>query len=492
MKRLCTLLPPLSTTLLASAVLTLAFTPACSDDSGGGGEAPAEGEGEGEDPPPAPPAFVPLAWPAYGECGPQTVENFDQKTAIMNDLRIDGAFGFDLNGDGKIDNKLGENALLKSTASQQVKASMEDGSVLLIMEYRGAADMTDSDCFDLNFYLGIDTDEDPSNNLGGAGVLDIDPRSLDENNQPVVRFPNAKIIDTPEKGPVVFAKTDEWVLSVPIDDNLTLNLAIGNASLQAEVDADGAISTGVLAGTISKGTLLTEIGAAIDIGNIDIAGIVGAPDQDTDGDGCDESYSIGIRFEAAKVDIRGVADQGIPGDPNPPEDVCVAASDAMACGEALDCSLECVKAAAGGMDWGCFGCCLRKTGDLDAVEKLRTLLNCPVEACSLDDAGNNVSEPADLAACLAGDFATGYEVCTTDTVEVVDPGPDPDPVGGEGEGEGEPGPDPAGEGEGEPDPIPAGEGEGEGEPAPAPAGEGEGEGEVAPVGGEGEGEGEGV
>ena len=257
--------------------------------------------------PPQP--FVPLDWPEYGDCARQTVEDFDWKTAVITDLLVDKAVGFDLDGDGELDNKAGEAALLTSALSQRIMANA-GGGVLLILEYRGATDLSAAECFDLNLLRGVG----PSHGADirrGSGVLDVDPRSIGDDGHPFERFPNATILDTEAKGPVVFAETDEWLLSIPVSGPLSLELTIDDAILQAPVAADGAVSGGVVAGTISTATLQSEFENVLDpgiFGGLEFAELVGGPDQDTDGDGRADSYSIGIRFEAVPVTVRGMAE----------------------------------------------------------------------------------------------------------------------------------------------------------------------------------------
>ena len=250
----------------------------------GEGEGGNEGEGEGED------EWVPKAFPALSSCdlGAPDQAAFDP-TVIMSALAIKKGYGFDLNGDGDVDNFFGANQLLPGVLNSFIGPALTKGDIMLLMEYQGADDAVNEECLSFNFYLGLDTDDDPATNYTGEGHFNIDSRSFGPDGVPLVAFANAAIVDG-----TLFAKTDAWVLTIPYDD-LVISLTINNAHLQAELDGFGTITKGVLGGAVAKGTILSEVqNAGLPTEGLNIEQMLGMPDFDVDGDGCMESYSIGL------------------------------------------------------------------------------------------------------------------------------------------------------------------------------------------------------
>jgi cysteine-rich repeat protein len=219
---------------------------------------------------------------------------------VANTLSVnsDPDVGCDLNGDSTVDNWLG---LLGSAFSSVLQTSIDDGTLIYLLELRRLNDPTGQNDADVDFarYSGNDYDNppNPSNNYGGAGQFYIDPPSLDANGDPLSLFRSSVLAG----GNITGQAT---VFTLPTGSLGTLELRL--ARLSAHIDTDGSKVTGVsqpgqICGAIPACVLdmmpnpvtavpvdtLLELVLFIGVDS----GFAYTPDIDLDGDGL-ESYNL--------------------------------------------------------------------------------------------------------------------------------------------------------------------------------------------------------
>ena len=367
----------------------------------GEGEPPSEGEGEGDDPGP----FVPQEFPEPGDCEPDVPDGEHWGPAlVMSELRIERGYGFDLDGDGEIDNSFGDNQLMPGILNSFLGPAIDKGEMLTLLELRGADDPDASACFSLNFYNGLDADGDPAGNFAGDAHFQVDGRSLGEDGAPLISFAHATIRDG-----TLFARADTWALTVPYD-NTVMSLTMKDAHLQAELNGFGEIATGVVGGALAMGSLLTEIhNAGLPTEGLNIEQMLGPPDFDADGDGCIESYSVGHAFEAVGAVIDGIVapEPSGEGGGEPPAP--------WACGTVLACGVDCVVDSLGAVDWGCLGGCSVHAQNPETLQMARSLFNCPLGECAPEETADAIT------ACMEDRYADSYGACIADEEDGGDP-----------------------------------------------------------------------
>ncbi len=155
----------------------------------------------------------------------------------IGDEQIDPECCFDYTGNSEIDNALGETLLTVSaetfeSVNASIAESIADESLLLMFEHAGLTDLSASEDYELNFWLG---------EYDGAGDLFIDPASVDEGIYPQAVVENAIIQDGDlSAGPGSVALNIE-LLDTP------LSLLISQTQIEAEVDMDNSsIEDGVV------------------------------------------------------------------------------------------------------------------------------------------------------------------------------------------------------------------------------------------------------
>jgi len=163
----------LSTLPLLSTLLTLGLMAGCGDDDGGN-ETDA-----GVDAMVRPDAYV-------GDCHDDPVPVYEgDYQVLVNELQIASpSEGFDLNYDGQIDNLLG---LLGSVANSELAGSMENGEIIIPLEFFGLDDAGADDCLNFSFYVGIfppDQDDDGRRTSGAVGDDEDDCNDWDPNIRP--------------------------------------------------------------------------------------------------------------------------------------------------------------------------------------------------------------------------------------------------------------------------------------------------------------------
>jgi len=162
------------------------------------------------------------------------------------------------NGTG-IDNALG--GQLASLANDGIQGSVDDGSVLLLVEVRGVDNMTNDSCVGVNFYLGVLPTGVAMPMVDGEGHLAAD-QTFDLSDQsfidgltgtmPRIKFGSAKIVaGRVQAGPSDF----------PLQLNLLgaeLSLTIRDAQLRFNISETG-ISAGVLGGALNTQEVIDTV-----------------------------------------------------------------------------------------------------------------------------------------------------------------------------------------------------------------------------------------
>jgi hypothetical protein len=240
--------------------------------------------------------------------------------------------GFDLNGDGKIDNALGGLGAYVNSALQH---NVDTGYSLLLFDFHGLPQpLADANGFQLNFFAGLDADmpPDPSNNLGGMGRFLVPIQQFDVNCHPTTVFTNTSLksgaitANTAFFDVVVQAvgtlKCSDGRLSAAFSsDEKTLSGQMGGV---ASVCALSELSTPVGQGTfldliVSQFQLQPDIDSDHDgldhiVGNGQVVtGCVSGSGVTIDGHECacdpriQDGYSVGLFTNAVSATIVGVA-----------------------------------------------------------------------------------------------------------------------------------------------------------------------------------------
>ncbi len=120
-----------------------------------------------------------------GECQDDPVPVFggDHQSLVNSLLFASGSEGFDLNGDGIVDNSM---AALGALANSELGGSFDEGDIIIPFELFGLDDPTNDDCLNMAVYFGLwppdqDFDGEPSGALvrrGGNDCNDYDPDIL--------------------------------------------------------------------------------------------------------------------------------------------------------------------------------------------------------------------------------------------------------------------------------------------------------------------------
>ncbi len=231
----------------------------------------------------------------------------------------DAGSGLDVDGDadtcapasscsGGVDNALGVIAPILNPA---VSASVARGAVKWIIDLKDLK--LDGDPFPLHVYDGDLTDAS-----AGAGCdfqsetceYDIGQLSFDQDCVPYFSFDNARVVD----GEIVAGGTDSLISMVlPIDGGGLLSLTVAWARVRASyTEVGGKITSmsAVISGAVPKAQLIAAIeGLAAEALPIDkdtaiqLLELVVVNDIDLDGDGVNESASLGMRINTIEAII---------------------------------------------------------------------------------------------------------------------------------------------------------------------------------------------
>jgi hypothetical protein len=194
--------------------------------------------------------------------------------------------GFDLDGDGKIDNALG---YLAPVANQVIGNDIATGfsRYLLVVERWDNAPGDDPDVT-LVSYSGVDADQppDPSNDFTGSGEFNVTSRDFDVNCNPQNASRTGSIA-----GLVLATRFDRWNLFVR---NIG-SVVFGKLILQWTMSADLSTATGEMGGVFTDCALsrayLPQLGSGTFLDLILSSGR--QADIDVDGDGLETIDYVG-------------------------------------------------------------------------------------------------------------------------------------------------------------------------------------------------------
>ncbi len=206
--------------------------------------------------------------PGYSDWGPGSVIT---DLELASDEAEDCCFNIDGAEDGEPDNSLSTILALIGDVDASLKESILDGEFILLNEHQGLSSLTQSEEFDVNFFLGEFGDQEATNyvekadsscnfddmacELEGNSGHDflINPESFDEGTQPQAQVSPA-VVENAEIG----AGPGNVVLSLSIPDIGNVSLNINGAKIEAtvdegasDVDGDGVVlSEGKLGGYV--------------------------------------------------------------------------------------------------------------------------------------------------------------------------------------------------------------------------------------------------
>jgi len=145
--------------------------------------------------------------------------------------------GFDLVGDGKVHNELGQ---LAPFANNYWAQSTKNGDSIFLLDMPGLGPVTvDASNFPFNFFVGIDAHDppDPTNNLTGNGTFLVPIQQFDVSCQPIAGF-----FHTVLKSEVLTASTPRLDIVAQVigdfvssDDALRATFAPDGQSLEGQI-----------------------------------------------------------------------------------------------------------------------------------------------------------------------------------------------------------------------------------------------------------------
>ena len=263
---------------------------------------------------------------------------------------------FDYTDDGDIDNSLGQNLAnfgFLGDINTSITDSIAAGSLVLVLEHDGLDDLANDDDFNIHFFIAAHEDETAfaaDGFLANSNLVLLDPVSFDEGSHPQALLPDAS-----NTGGAVTAGPGAVKIEIELFDS-PLQLTISLARTEVDIDAanstlDGAgvaLSGGQLGGVIKVSDIFVAVnefaagaceclglGATplVDVdtgmcspdadamacetaeedtcntvaGACNLFGAVGLfADVDLDGDGLNDSVSIGASYTAVGATINGL------------------------------------------------------------------------------------------------------------------------------------------------------------------------------------------
>ncbi|MBM4319505.1 MAG: hypothetical protein FJ125_06000 [Deltaproteobacteria bacterium] len=235
---------------------------------------------------------------------------------VVDTLGGDASTGFDLNGDGEVDNRFGN---LFGIAGDMLQRSLEQGDVIMLLELARRYDWRDAEGVVVNAYYGQVAGGaafDPWRDLGGQGVFDVLAGSFDEEGDPLVSFSGGRIVDGwLQTGPTTL------LLAIPLTGlDQPLLLPVERARISGGLVGEGRelleIHTGILGGAVRKTELDAAVATAREQPGLDpmlgsmlsqFGIFLGQPDVDLDREVAgNDAYSIGLGFSAVHAQLGDI------------------------------------------------------------------------------------------------------------------------------------------------------------------------------------------
>ncbi len=177
----------------------------------------------------------------------------DDPVVVVNMVRLgDETEGFNLDenrspqGDPDPDNGM---AGLAGLANGPLDDAVNGGSVLLLLRFKRLNALPaagESGTVDIEGYLGVDLDDDPTNNFDGNQTFGIDPMSFDEQGNRLIDFPLVQIWADEEGKVHLLGGPTVFTLSIPLDDEgNALSLTITETQLAAMLTPSTLRATGL-------------------------------------------------------------------------------------------------------------------------------------------------------------------------------------------------------------------------------------------------------
>ena len=212
--------------------------------------------------------------------------------------------GFDLNGDGTIDNSFGNlPTALRDQINKDIQSSFDTGAQFFVLNLANWGDPWTTDAPDVlvQMLLARDADTDPANNFDGTGQFYVDPLSFDLDCEPTLKADQASITNG------VMTATAR-VFQIPFLNWQTLYFS--GAKATATFDASFMFASLVTGGTLrycslAQATVQGQTGSMLEllINNQASTGVY--PDIDIDGDGLEHVVTDGVHVTEC-IDGDGV------------------------------------------------------------------------------------------------------------------------------------------------------------------------------------------
>lgn len=232
---------------------------------------------------------------------------------VMNEIELLASeTGFDLNDDGVPNNGLAllfEDPLvgqaLGGNPNEFIARSVRRGELLLLLDFRQLNDFVSDVSFNIDLFLGRDTDGRRRNNFNGEESFFMTCSSLTESGEPESRFEDVTLIDGEIDG-----SFGQFRFLVSFSDTEVL---LRNAKMTGMMSADGlSITNGRLGGAVTFSDLEEVVRNDPEIGpefaQIMLGFLNSKLDIDLDGDGRLDALSASFRFEA----VRAIVERDLP------------------------------------------------------------------------------------------------------------------------------------------------------------------------------------
>ncbi len=187
--------------------------------------------------------------------------------------------GFDINGDGIPDNQLGT---LADFANPKWQDAITKGYAMYLFDVRDLAGppLVEGGTAEMSFFIGVDADTDPSNNLGGMGTFLVPAEQYDVNCMTTAGFDNPTV----HNGEIDASKSSVNLVAQGVG-----SLKFVNVILHANMNADYSVLSGTL-GDVGTSCAMSLSPSGINSSSlldVIVGGFSLQPDIDLDGNGLD-------------------------------------------------------------------------------------------------------------------------------------------------------------------------------------------------------------